>query len=299
MKYLIFGGSGFIGSALKTYLQDRGEEVLTISRSGKNDGLAIDITRPSEFENIEFIPDVIVNCASRLPQGGINSTDPTFVNELFSTNVLGGVNICKWAVEQRVSNLLNLSTLAVVNKPWPNPLQETSVQLPTGQHTAYGMSKLSQEQMMNEAVHNTGTKVIHLRLASIYGDSMEPSGVLFFILNRLQKNETVTLTNANKVKFDFMHVKDVCKSILYLSKEKITHPIINTASGNSISLMEVASMLKEITGSSAEIHNTDETTETSEATIQVDLLKHYLGKENDTFIPLREGLTTLVKNNTI
>lgn len=295
MKFLIFGGTGFIGSQLRQLLIAQGHEVEATSRSGVDGTLKIDITDPSSFNTLTVPPDIIVNAASLIPQASKSSTDPEFLQELYLTNVIGGVNICNWAVAQGIKKILNLSTLVTVRKPWPVPLLESAIALPEGPHVGYAMSKLSQEQLMNQAASEGNLQVIHLRLSAVYGPTMSPGGILFFLLNSFSTGDEIRLTNGTKMEFDFIHVEDVCRTILSLSEENVKENILNVASGNSITLLALAEKLKSLLQSEHTINNTNIEGQGSRANVSVQRLEKYTaGAHHAT--SLETGLLELINS---
>lgn len=295
MKFLIFGGSGFVGKKLTAFLIERGLEVKTVSRSALSEGFAVDITVFADFEKIDFIPDVIINCASRIPEKEKTSQDPEFVQELFHTNVVGGLNIAKWAVAMEVPKIVNCSTLVVVKKPWPVPLKEDHYKIPEGSHVAYSMSKLSQEQLMNEAVKDRNTKLLHARLSAVYGEDMVHEGILFQLLNKLILNETIELVDSKKNSIDLIHVEDAVKALHQLALAQTSDEMIfNVGSGSPVSVYELANRLKIMIGSDSEILDRESPRKASEALISIDKLKAYTNLSSESFIPLNKGLEALV-----
>lgn len=296
MKFLVFGGTGFIGRNLVNYLRDKGREVTSVSISGGENSVSLDITKAGEYKKLDVLPDVVINCASRIPAKGKTSTDPDFLKELFHTNVTGAANIANWAVEKKVPRLINCSTLVVVNKPWPEPLTEDYVELPQGIHVGYSMSKLSQEQIMGQCVAGSDTKLLHTRLSAVYGPEMKPEGIIFKLLEKLAQNEEIRLTNAEKNTLDLIHVKDVCKALYELGVNGYNHRIINLANGKEISILKLAGTLREITGSNSGIHNSDTGGLSSKAKIGVSRLQNYIGPVYEEFLNPEEGLRDLVEN---
>lgn len=290
MKFLIFGSTGFIGSNLVKYLKDQGNQVMGVSRSGNLNSIPLDITHAEQFSKIKFQPDVVINCASTLPAQGKNTTDPLFLSELFNTNVIGAANIANWAVVNNVPDIINCSTLVVVKKPWPIPLTEEYSHLPDGNHVGYSMSKLSQEQIMKECVRNSNTRIRHVRLSAVYGKEMDPSGIIFNLMEKLRENQEVNLTNAMKNSIDLIHVKDVNKAIYAISKNKLELNVINLGRGEDISIFQLAEKLKIITGSTSRIKNLDTGDVPSMAKIDITRLKKIIGKMYDEFISLDVGL---------
>ena len=295
MKFLIFGGSGFVGKALVKYLKEKNEEVKIVSRSAGVEGFSLDISNKAEFDRIDFIPDVVINCASRLPEKGKTSQDPRFVQELFNTNVLGGLNITNWAVSLNIKKIVNCSTLVVVKKPWPVPLTERDSEIPEGAHVAYSMSKLSQEQLMTEAVKGTQVELVHARLAAVYGPDMIPEGLLFQLMKKLFLNEEVELIDSKKNSIDFIRVEDVAKVLYSLARARTSgESVFNVATGLPVSIYELAEKLRAIICSDSRLNDTESIKKRSEASISIEKLKAYTGLDSNSFIPLNKGLKDMV-----
>lgn len=294
MKILIFGSTGFVGKALSDFLETQNIELFRASSRDTSDTIGVDITNPDSFSKIDFKPDIIVNCASVIPQNGKTSKDTSFLKLLFDTNVIGGVNIANWAVANNVPKIINCSTLVVNGKPWPEKMNESYLSLPAGAHVGYCMSKLSQERLMNEVVAESNTHMIHLRLSAIYGTNMNPNGVIFQLLNKLKLNQDVELSDAETISFDFVHVDDVCKSIYTTAKVNCPAGVVNVASGSEISLVSLANMLKGLSGSTSRIISSINTGRIDKANIDVTKLKAIIGPTFNTFIPLITGLEGLV-----
>jgi UDP-glucose 4-epimerase len=298
MKYVVFGGTGFIGQKIMKYLNCHQEQVMAISKSGNNHSIAVDITNFNEFSKIKFKPDVIINCASQLPAGYDYSKDSYFLSQLFSTNVIGGLNISKWALEVQAEKVINLSTLVVNKKPWPNPLTEDHISLPEGGHVGYAMSKLSQEAMMNNCLNfSSNINLSHLRLSAVYGEGMKPEGIIYNLLNKLKDDEKISLTNSKKNTVDFINVHDVCKLVHLLSKKTTIPKTVNLASGNPISIKKLAELLKAIVDSKSVIENYDDESMPSISNIDVTNLKKLVDNAGFEFIPLKSGLISLVQNS--
>lgn len=297
MKFLVFGGTGFIGENLVNYLKFKGEEVKSVSRSGRNNSFAIDINVAKDFSKIEFVPDVIINCASQVPVRNKTSKDPEFLAKLFNTNVIGALNISNWAVRMKVPKILNISTLVVNKKPWPNPLTENHFSLPEGSHVGYSMSKLSQELIMNNCIdHYHETNLMHIRLSAVYGIGMNPEGIIFSLLNDLKNNNEITLNEAKINTIDFINVLDICKAIYVVSKKPFEFKIMNLASGKPISVFDLALILKKIMVSDSIINNIETNANPSFSNININRLLGTINNTYDNFISIEKGLNSLVKD---
>lgn len=293
MKFLIFGATGYIGSHLSGYLSNAGHEVYKVSRSQAKGVTGMDITDQTQFRKIEFAADVVVNCVSKLPESSKDSENPVFLKELFLTNVVGAVNIANWSASNGVPLLINCSSLSVVKRPWPVPLSEEDLDLPDGIHTGYGMSKLSQEQLMNQCLGETATNLVHLRISGAYGGKMPTGGIIVNLFEKLSKGQKLSLTDAEKNTFDIIHVDDICRSIEKVAMINPESQTLNLASGKPVSLWELAQELKKLLGSTSEIENTSSNHAGSQAVVDNQRLRNLLDEVYNEFIPLEEGLKTI------
>ncbi|SCX94646.1 Nucleoside-diphosphate-sugar epimerase [Nonlabens sp. Hel1_33_55] len=296
MRVAVFGGTGLVGAAIVKLLVQQGHDVISISRSGKSNvarSINLDIVESDNFSRIDFVPDVVINCASMIPQRGKTSTDPSFVEMMQKVNVVGALNIANWAVAQKAGKIINYSTLVTVKKPWPAPLLESYASTPDGFHVAYSMSKLSQEQLMTQAVNGTGTSIVHLRLGAVYGNEMTRDGILFSLFDQLSTNELVKLTNGNKVSFDFIHTQDIAAITALIMDSGISSGIYNCGSSEETYLYPLAKLVKEITQSKSTIDNVDELENENRASIDISKLLNAINLNASELTSLKTGLTQL------
>ena len=259
MSYLVFGAGGFLGSTLLNLLEQAGEEVWGTRRSAGERTYGLDISKQEQFKVIDVVPDVVINCASALPDASRKFNDPEYLRLLHETNVIGGANIMNWVASAGVKRVINCSTLVVVNKPWPVPLKEEADTYPLGAHVGYSASKLAQELVMSSIADASQIDLLHLRISALYGPQMKEGGILTKLLKQAAAGEPISLTNGNKVSFDFLHVDDAASIIYHLSKvEAWQDRVINLASGEEVSLLALAELLCELSGRSKDnVVNTD------------------------------------------
>lgn len=295
MNYLIFGAGGFVGKNLAAYLSAKRHKVYVVQRKEGN-GFSVDVTSQVSFQVLNKINDVdiIINCASVLPDGKKGVNDADYLKLLFDTNVIGGINILNFAASKNIKRVLNCSTLSVVNKPWPVPLDEKSVAYPAGIHAGYCVSKLAQELLMNEAVKKAGIELLHLRLSSLYGWGMKWDGILPFLIEKAERGEKISVTNGKKVSFDFLQINDLVKIIEIISQlPDWPDKVLNTASGEEIFLSDLAQQVVQATCSSSQIEDISSDGVLSRAVIDTALLKKYVSN-SISMTPLQKGIKELV-----
>jgi len=271
-KVLILGANGFLGRHLCEYFISEGYEIKTLSRKGDNIDYKIDIGEQAAWKQIDFEPEIIINCIATLPGG--NAADEAYVKALFNTNCLGTHNLCKW-IEQTgsVRYVLNVSSLSVVSRPWPLPLKEDSATYPSGQHALYSLSKLNQEIILNNYPFSHRVKIAHARLSALFGENMAWNGVMCSIIDKALEQEAINLTNGTNVSFDFIYVKDVCEHFITFVKNE-SEGVINTASGEEVFLFDLAKMILNITSRNFDdLSNIDTIQEYNRSVVDIRKLK--------------------------
>lgn len=156
MNYIIFGGSGFIGTHLIHLLKDEcvkngdkiydldivmpGEEGVVPGIVEKNDGveyIRLDVRQSIEFDFAPTKDDVIFNLAA------VHRTPGHPDYEYFETNIRGAENVVAFAEKHGINKILFTSSIAPYGAA--EELKEETT-LPTP-NTPYGISKLVAEKI--------------------------------------------------------------------------------------------------------------------------------------------------------
>lgn len=156
MNYIIFGGSGFIGTHLIHLLKNEcvktgdkiydldivmpGEEGVVPGVVEKNDGVEyfrLDVRKPIEFDFKPTADDVIFNLAA------VHRTPGHPDREYFETNIRGAENVTAFAEKHGINKILFTSSIAPYGAS--EELKKEST-LPTP-NTPYGISKLVAEKI--------------------------------------------------------------------------------------------------------------------------------------------------------
>ena len=155
MNYIIFGGSGFIGTHLIHLLNDiknkddkiycidivmPGEEGVVPGIVEKNEGVnyvRLDVRNKIDFDFIPTKEDLIFNLAA------VHRTPGHESHEYFETNILGTENVIDFAEENGITKILFTSSIAPYGAAED---LKTETTLPTP-NTPYGISKLVAEKI--------------------------------------------------------------------------------------------------------------------------------------------------------
>lgn len=165
MNYLIFGGEGFIGAHLATYLAQ--------NVAGPADKIySLDIRRqperrsPAEFIHcdvrssiqLDHIPDlgnsIIFNLAA------VHTTPGHEEHEYFETNIKGAENICGFARANGISRIVFTSSIAPYGPSEEEKIEGASIPMP---NSPYGISKLVAEYIhKNWMVENPSLRCLFI-----------------------------------------------------------------------------------------------------------------------------------------
>lgn len=179
MNYIIFGGSGFIGTHLIHLLKNEcvksgdkiydldivmpGEEGVVPGVVEKNDGveyIRLDVRKPIEFDFKPTADDVIFNLAA------VHRTPGHPDHEYFETNIRGAENVTAFAEKHGVNKILFTSSIAPYGAA--EELKEETT-LPTP-NTPYGISKLVAEKIHQMwQVKDTKRELTIVRPGIVYG----------------------------------------------------------------------------------------------------------------------------------
>lgn len=179
MNYIIFGGSGFIGTHLIHLLKDEvvgkddkiycvdivmpGEEGVVPGIVEKNEGVdyvRIDVRSPIELNFTPTENDVIFNLAA------VHRTPGHPDQEYFETNILGAENVTAFAEKHGIRKILFTSSIAPYGAA-EEMKKETTIPTP---NTPYGISKLVAEKIHEKwQVRNPENELTIVRPGVVYG----------------------------------------------------------------------------------------------------------------------------------
>ena len=156
MNYIIFGGSGFIGTHLIHLLREEvvkegdkiydvdivmpGEEGVVPGVVEKNEGveyIRLDVRKPIEFDFTPTKEDIIFNLAA------VHRTPGHPDEEYFETNIYGAENVVAFAEKHNIKKILFTSSIAPYGAAEERK-EETTLPMP---NTPYGISKYVAEKI--------------------------------------------------------------------------------------------------------------------------------------------------------
>lgn len=176
MNYIIFGGSGFIGTHLIHLLKEThpesniydldivmpGEEGVVPGIVEKNDGVIyerVDVRNKIEWDIPTNEDDIVFNLAA------VHRTPGHEDKEYFETNIRGAENVTEWCEKHGIKKILFTSSIAPYGAAEELKTEET---LPTP-NTAYGISKSVAEKIHEKWAEKVKGQLVIVRPGIVYG----------------------------------------------------------------------------------------------------------------------------------
>ena len=287
MKIALFGGTGFIGKEIAELLRQYGHNYFEISRNATSKGsYKADITVNNSLNHIEEQADVAIICSSTLPKASYTDAD---VSLFVSVNITGIHNILKWSRERGVSRIIYCSTLSMVPASIKRPDEEELIDI--GSHYLYKVTKSAGEHLVIGFCKLHHLQYFVLRIASVYGRGMKKD-IIDLIAGKIKRAEKFVI-NDTAFTVDFIHVKEVAKTILACLSNANANRIINVASGKRVNLQELAEFISSILGKKVDLEIKSGAI-IPERNYSIESMKNLIGHD---LISLEAGLKDLLTEN--
>jgi nucleoside-diphosphate-sugar epimerase len=234
-RILVTGATGFVGKKVCHVLEERGFNVVALSRSPSPTTTLWSLDWTIEQNEILLKSvDVVIHLAAYIPK---NYDDLNQALPCYLANSLGTLKLLQAAKQVGVNQFIFASTCAIY-APSSGETNEQSATMPE-RAAPYLASKLAAEAYV--AAGGFGTKMVTttLRFASIYGPGMPNSGLLPVCVRQLKTHGQFTVNDGNRYRTDLVHVNDVVESI-YSALTHSVYGTFNIASGSTITPYEVA-----------------------------------------------------------
>lgn len=256
-RFLVTGGSGFIGSHLVDRLVDAGAaEVVVFDKVVREENLADARAAGGAVTVVEG--DVTDVAGVRRAFDGIDGVfhmavlplGPTVENPRLGleVNVVGTFNVFEAAQQAGVRKVV-FSSASSVYGDTDETMDETH---PLGARTMYGASKIAGEYFLRSFNDQYGLPYVTLRYMNVYGPRQE-GGLVVAVTKRALSGESPELTGDGSQSFDFVHVGDVAGANVAAMQSDVSADEFNVGSGTEASAREIAERIVDLAGTGVDI----------------------------------------------
>jgi nucleoside-diphosphate-sugar epimerase len=230
MKIVIFGASGFIGSALYEALSIY-HEIICVDKVVKRshnfiecDLLKYDDTHEIFDQSIFANVDVVIHCAAILA-----STENHDNIQLLYDNLKISENIVKISKKLSPRSLINLSTIGVY-PAIDGVYSEDSAIKPSSNHEClYSLSKFCSEELFCFFLKDSGIRVINLRLSQTIGRGMRSDRIYSIMLDELRNKNTITVWGKGERVSSFISIDYLLETIEKILKTQNLDGVYNVS----------------------------------------------------------------------
>jgi UDP-glucose 4-epimerase len=176
--------------------------------------------------------------------------------EYFSNNEYGTFKLVQTLLRTKTRPfLIFASTTEVYGKPVYEPIDEKH---PVNPLNIHAVTKLAAERHIMAVCQWYGYPAAILRFCNTFGENQNIYGYVSAVpsfIDRALRNEPLIIYGSGDQKRDFLYVKDAVKAIrlAVCARDKTEGRMFNIASGQLITIYDLAKKIIEITGSISEI----------------------------------------------
>ncbi len=257
---LVTGGAGFIGSRLVHRLTPDIDVVVFDSlTTGTRDRLPEsvslvegDIRDQEALEATVRDADVVFHQAA-LVSVGASVEDPSRSHDI---NVEGTLNVLE-AARRHDARVVLASSAAIYGHPETIPVSETHSKEPT---SPYGLDKLACDHYARLYHDLYELETVALRYFNVYGPGQtggQYAGVMSVFIEQALASESLTVDGDGEQTRDFVFVDDVVEANLLAAQTEAVGEAYNVGTGSSISIRELAELVRDLGDSGADIVHRD------------------------------------------
>jgi UDP-glucose 4-epimerase len=306
-RILITGGAGLIGSHIADLVAvEQPREIIILDNfdRGRRENLAqanqvMPLTLiEGDIRDRELLARILEGIDIVFHQAAIRITQcaeqPRLALEVMAN---GTFNVLEAAVNAGVSKIVAASSASVLGLAEEFPTTESHH--PYNNRTIYGAAKTFNEGLLRSFNEMYGLQYVALRYFNVYGPRMDVCGVYTEVLirwmERIAAGQAPVIYGDGSQTMDLVHVRDVARANLVAAKSAVSDEVFNVGTGTEISLLELATMLSKVMGSSLPPHHEPARKVNAVTRRQADPSKAATMLGFNAEVTLEEGLRDLVR----
>jgi dTDP-glucose 4,6-dehydratase len=300
---VVTGGAGFLGSHLCEYLLERGHRVICLDNLVSSSLANIEHIRDDAFlfVNHDVTEPIVVDepvdlvfhfAALASPQDYLRM--PLHSLKVGSYGTHHALGLAKW----KRARFLLASTSEVYGDPQVHPQPETywGHVNPIGPRGVYDEAKRYAEALAMAYHSQQGVDTAIVRIFNTYGPRMRPNDgrAVSNFLRQALAEEPLTIYGDGTQTRSFCYVDDLIRGIVALAESR-EHLPVNIGNPDERTLLELAELVKRITGASSEIvFEALPVDDPMQRKPDITRAQQLLGWEPE--IPLEEGLARMLRS---
>jgi len=229
-KFLILGASSFYGNAFATYVEEKGDEAIRLSRP------EFDIEEPGTYGKVwEHADACIVNFISRslVAESWDKPCDWAFTNFEALTGLVDFLNR-KWKWR-----FIHVSTPEV----YGNTRGWVSEKCHFNPSTPYAVSRAAADMMLMAYQRAYGFPAIITRTANIYGEGQKEPRIIPLAIRHKQEKMALPLHGGGTTVRSFIHVKDACEATYLICKEGTPGETYHISTRHAMPISELVKLI--------------------------------------------------------
>ena len=258
-RFLVTGGAGFIGSHLVDMLleQEAAQVVIFdnfIRGEMKNITQALQDKRTEVFEVKGDLTNLNELNRATLGMDGVFhlaslclSHCQEFPRSGLDVNVTGTFNILEACVKNKVKRIMFASSSSIYGNAVYSPMDEDH---PHGNRNFYGATKIAGEALIRAFHFKYDLEYLAYRFMNVYGPRQDYLGVyiavIIKIIDRLHQNLSPIIFGDGSQGFDFVFVKDVCRSLVLGMESSLSDESYNISSGKQTTVLELCKTIMKL-----------------------------------------------------
>jgi UDP-glucose 4-epimerase len=260
MNFLITGAAGFLGSALANRLLREGHQVRGLDDLSTGDPASLepgvhftrgDVNdRPKLWTLLQEV-DCVYHLAARVyvPESIL------YPREYNASNVGGTVSLMEAMRDVGIRRVVLASSGSIYGNQEAQPLSEGQAPRPL---SPYAVSKLAAEYYIRTIGTLWGIETVSLRIFNAYGPGQQlpPAHppVIPYLLHQAVRGGTLVVNGDGSQTRDYVYVDDVVSGMVAAATApNIKGLVINIGSGEEMSVLDLARLVLQITGSSSNV----------------------------------------------
>jgi len=243
---VVTGGTGFIGSRVRSELEAAGHTVVAWSRRGTNGTESVDLSDlaavTAALSHSEA--SALVHAAGSTP----HNTEDAGIAWYATNDVVWAANLVEAARELGIERVIALGSAAEYGAA-PAPQQVGNEEPPA---SPYGFGRRVCTGIFELARRQWGLDTSVLRVFSVYGPGQPRTMLVSTLVDAITEATPGQIGQLDRIR-DFIHVSDVARAVRDAVETPGVPPVLNVGTGIGTSVGDLVRLLEAVGGRPAEV----------------------------------------------